>query len=122
MNRARSRRRDPSFPALHARGPKHNAGFFSRREANALPKSHLDPTLNRPYYMLIEVRLVIREINQPNTGRLHVNLNVPCLRWYPGIYRCSHLRTLRRRVQVWRREAIRGRLIFASNSDGRISR
>ena len=30
---------------------------------------------------------------------------------YPGIYRRSHLRTLRRRVQVWRREAIQ-RLIF----------
>ena len=30
---------------------------------------------------------------------------------YPGIYRRSHLRTLRKRVQVWRREAIR-RLIF----------
>jgi hypothetical protein len=25
---------------------------------------------------------------------------------YPGIYRTSHLRTLRRRVQAWRREAI----------------
>jgi hypothetical protein len=25
---------------------------------------------------------------------------------YPGVYRSSHLRTLRRRVQVWRREAI----------------
>lgn len=25
---------------------------------------------------------------------------------YPGIYRASHLRTLRRRVQAWRREAI----------------
>ena len=30
---------------------------------------------------------------------------------YPGIYRRSHLRTLRKRVQVWRREAIQ-RLIF----------
>ena len=30
---------------------------------------------------------------------------------YPGIYRRSHLRTLRRRVQAWRREAIQ-RLIF----------
>ena len=30
---------------------------------------------------------------------------------YPGIYRLSHLRTLRKRVQVWRREAIH-RLIF----------
>jgi hypothetical protein len=30
---------------------------------------------------------------------------------YPGIYRPSHLRTLRKRVQVWRREAIH-RLIF----------
>jgi hypothetical protein len=30
---------------------------------------------------------------------------------HPGIYRRSHLRTLRRRVQVWRREAIQ-RLIF----------
>jgi hypothetical protein len=30
---------------------------------------------------------------------------------YPGFYRRSHLRTLRRRVQVWRREAIR-RLIY----------
>jgi hypothetical protein len=30
---------------------------------------------------------------------------------YPGLYRRSHLRTLRRRVQVWRREAI-ARLIF----------
>jgi len=30
---------------------------------------------------------------------------------YPGLYRRSHLRTLRRRVQVWRREAIH-RLIF----------
>ena len=30
---------------------------------------------------------------------------------YPGTYRHSHLRTLRRRVQVWRRDAIR-RLIF----------
>lgn len=30
---------------------------------------------------------------------------------YPGSYRRSHLLTLRRRVQVWRREAIR-RLIF----------
>jgi hypothetical protein len=25
---------------------------------------------------------------------------------YPGLYRRSHLRTLRRRLQVWRREAI----------------
>ncbi len=25
---------------------------------------------------------------------------------YPGFYRASHLRTLRRRVQVWRRDAI----------------
>jgi hypothetical protein len=25
---------------------------------------------------------------------------------YPGFYRASHLRTLRRRVQVWRRQAI----------------
>jgi hypothetical protein len=30
---------------------------------------------------------------------------------YPGLYRHSHLRTLRRRVQVWRREAIQ-RLIY----------
>ncbi len=30
---------------------------------------------------------------------------------YPGIYRLSHLRTLRKRVQVWRRAAIQ-RLIF----------
>jgi hypothetical protein len=30
---------------------------------------------------------------------------------YPGFYRHSHLRTLRRRVQVWRREAIQ-RLIY----------
>jgi hypothetical protein len=30
---------------------------------------------------------------------------------YPGTYRRSHLRTLRKRVQVWRREAIQ-RLIF----------
>lgn len=30
---------------------------------------------------------------------------------YPGLYRRNHLRTLRRRVQVWRREAIQ-RLIF----------
>jgi len=30
---------------------------------------------------------------------------------YPGVYRRSHLRTLRKRVQVWRREAIQ-RLIF----------
>ena len=30
---------------------------------------------------------------------------------YPGTYRHSHLRTLRKRVQVWRREAIQ-RLIF----------
>ena len=25
---------------------------------------------------------------------------------YPGLYKASHLRTLRRRLQVWRREAI----------------
>jgi hypothetical protein len=25
---------------------------------------------------------------------------------YPGFYKASHLRTLRRRVQVWRRQAI----------------
>ena len=30
---------------------------------------------------------------------------------YPGFYSGSHLRTLRRRVQVWRREAIQ-RLIY----------
>jgi hypothetical protein len=30
---------------------------------------------------------------------------------YPGFYSGSHLRTLRRRVQVWRREAIQ-RLVY----------
>jgi hypothetical protein len=41
-----------------------------------------------------------------NRDQTAVELLIEFQARYPGLYSRSHLRTLRRRVQVWRREAI----------------